>query len=165
VRESDYLICYQCGFILRLFAIRASERVDVASTAEGRQVVHRLLTAPDGPGKKMAPEKIEGLRDQLFAARHDHAPAQRQPRGAEPAPEKNRSERSLPIQRLNERRLRRVLGAGFSDPPLTVPYKAAGVLKAGQELLSLLDQIADDPTGKETARARARRAIIGTISR
>lgn len=67
VREPDYLICYHCGFILRLFAVPAAERVDLASTAEGRQIVHRLLNAPDGPGKKMKlpPETIEVLRDQL----------------------------------------------------------------------------------------------------
>jgi hypothetical protein len=53
VSEPDYLICYQCGFILRLFGTPAADRVDLAGTAEGRQVVHRLLTAPDGPGKKL----------------------------------------------------------------------------------------------------------------
>jgi hypothetical protein len=68
VRDPDYLICYQCGFILRLFAIPAADRVDLASTTEGRQIVHRLLNAPDGPGKKLklSAEAIEGLRDQLF---------------------------------------------------------------------------------------------------
>jgi len=68
VKEPDYLICYQCGFILRLFAVPASERIDLASTTEGRRVMHRLLKAPDGPGRKLklSPEAIEGLRDQLF---------------------------------------------------------------------------------------------------
>lgn len=68
VSESDYLICYQCGFILRLFGIPAADRVDLAGTADGRQVVHRLLSAPDGPGKKLklTPESISALRDQLF---------------------------------------------------------------------------------------------------
>jgi hypothetical protein len=68
VREPDYLICYQCGFILRLFAAPLAQRVELASTAEGRQVIYRLLIAPDGPGKKMKlpPETVEVLRDQLF---------------------------------------------------------------------------------------------------
>ena len=68
VKEPDYLICYQCGFILRLFGVSESDRVDLAGTAEGRQTVQRLLTAPDGPGKqlKLSPESISGLRDQLF---------------------------------------------------------------------------------------------------
>ena len=43
VREPDYLVCYVSGFILRLFAVPAAERVDLASTAEGRQLVHRSV--------------------------------------------------------------------------------------------------------------------------
>lgn len=53
VSELDYLICYQCGFILRLFSIPAAARFDLAGTAKGRQVVQQLLNAPDGPGKKL----------------------------------------------------------------------------------------------------------------
>ena len=68
VSEPDYLICYQCGFILRLFGVAAVERVDLAGTVEGRQVVHGLLSAPDGPGRKLKlpTQSIEALRDQLF---------------------------------------------------------------------------------------------------
>jgi hypothetical protein len=43
VREPAYLICYRSGFIPRLFAIPAAERVDLASTAEGRQLVAENL--------------------------------------------------------------------------------------------------------------------------
>src|SRR3989304_7555617 len=39
VREPDYLICYQCGFILRLFGVAESDRVDLARSPEGRQIV------------------------------------------------------------------------------------------------------------------------------
>jgi hypothetical protein len=35
VREPDYLICYQCGFILRLFGIPAADRVDLAGRRRG----------------------------------------------------------------------------------------------------------------------------------
>jgi hypothetical protein len=51
----------------RLFAVPAAARVDLASTGEGRQVIQRLLNAPDGPGKKLKlpPETIEAIRDQL----------------------------------------------------------------------------------------------------
>jgi hypothetical protein len=68
VKEPDYLICYQCGFILRLFGVAESDRVDFAGTAEGRESVNRLLLAPDGPAHtlKLAAESIAGLRDQLF---------------------------------------------------------------------------------------------------
>jgi hypothetical protein len=34
----------------------------------------------------------------------------------------------------------------FSDPSFSVPYKAAGFLKTGQELLVILEEIPDDPS-------------------
>jgi hypothetical protein len=37
VKEQDYLICYQCGFILRLFGIAESNRVDFTGTAKGQE--------------------------------------------------------------------------------------------------------------------------------
>jgi len=33
VSEPDYLICYQCGFMLRLFDVPQSDQVDLAGTA------------------------------------------------------------------------------------------------------------------------------------
>jgi len=39
VSEPDYLICFQCGFILRLFDLAGADRFDFAGTAEGRQSV------------------------------------------------------------------------------------------------------------------------------
>ncbi|MBI3782938.1 MAG: hypothetical protein HY270_06010 [Deltaproteobacteria bacterium] len=64
----DYLIAYQCGFILRLFANPLSERWDFAPAAHSREIVHGLLTGPDGPARKLqlAPPAVEKLRDQLF---------------------------------------------------------------------------------------------------
>ena len=35
VSEPDYLICFQCGFILRLFSIPATDRFDFAGTVGG----------------------------------------------------------------------------------------------------------------------------------
>jgi len=54
VNEPDYLICYQCDFIVRLFGVAESDRVDLAGSAEGRQIAYRFLTATDGPGKKFS---------------------------------------------------------------------------------------------------------------
>ena len=64
----DYLIAYQCGFILRLFANPPSNRWDFAPAARSREIVHGLLTGPDGPARKLqlAPSAVEKLRDQLF---------------------------------------------------------------------------------------------------
>jgi len=33
--EPDYLICYQCGFILRLFGVAESDRIDLADYGRG----------------------------------------------------------------------------------------------------------------------------------
>jgi hypothetical protein len=68
VSEPDYLICYQCGFILRLFGVPAADRVDLVGTVEGKQNVNQLVTAPDGPGKKLnlPTESIAALSNQLF---------------------------------------------------------------------------------------------------
>jgi len=64
----DYLIAYQCGFILRLFTVPPAERWDFAPSAQGREIVDRLLRGADGPARKLnlPPQAVERLRDQLF---------------------------------------------------------------------------------------------------
>src|SRR5215208_5086214 len=39
----DYLIAYECGFLLRLYDTPLEERRDFAATAEGRAEVERLV--------------------------------------------------------------------------------------------------------------------------
>jgi hypothetical protein len=178
VSEPDYLICYQCGFILRLFAVPAALRVDLASTSEGRQVVYRLLNAPDGPGKKMKlpPETVETLRDQLFDGlmtqlrsipvgfRVDSWIMREYP---ELAPlqrdmvmrqiKDNLAALSPDLKKIAPKKVYQTnvsMNAAFaefwarrySDPSFSLPYKAAGFLKTGQELLAFLDEIPDDPS-------------------
>jgi hypothetical protein len=57
----DYLICYQCGFILRKFAVPPDQRFDLVDTAAGRGEVRRALLAPDGMARKY------GLKDAQVA--------------------------------------------------------------------------------------------------
>jgi hypothetical protein len=178
VREPDYLICYQCGFILRLFAVAAAERVDLASTTEGRQVVHRLLNAPDGPGKKLKlpPKSVEALRDQLYDGlmtqlrsipvgfRVDSwilreypelAPLQRDMVMRQQ--KDNLAALNPDLKKIAPKKIYQsnvsmnaafaeFWAKQFSDPSLSVPYKAAGFLKTGEELLATLDEIPDDPS-------------------
>jgi hypothetical protein len=177
VRDPDYLIFYQCGFILRLFEIPESERVDLAGTADARQTVYRLLTAPDGPGKKLKfpPETLSTLRDQLFDG------LMRQLRSIpigfrvdswimREYPELGQLQRDMIMRQLQDNlsslgpeakkiapkkiyQANATINAAFaafwakqlSDPTLAVPYKAAGLVKAGEELLGLLDEISDAP--------------------
>ena len=43
----DYLICYQCGFVLRLFETPPAERFDLQGAQRGRDEVLRSITVPD----------------------------------------------------------------------------------------------------------------------
>ena len=177
VKEPDYLICYQCGFILRLFGIPSADRVDLAGTAEGRQVVHRLVSAPDGPGKKLklSSESISALRDQLFDGlmtqlrsipigfrvdawimREYPELAQLQREMAMRQIKENLAALSPEIKKIAPTKVYQsniTMSAAFAefwarhyaDPSLSLPYKAAGYLKAGKELLAILDEVSDAP--------------------
>ena len=178
VSEPDYLICYQCGFILRLYGVAAADRVDVAGTAEGRQVVHRLLTAADGPGRKLKlpPETIASLRDQLFDGlmtqlrsipigfRVDSWIMREYPELAQLQREMtmrqikdNLAALSPDIKKIAPKKVYQSnlsMSAAFaefwarrySDPALSLSYKAAGFFKAGEELLAILDEVPDAPS-------------------
>ncbi|HEV8719357.1 MAG TPA: hypothetical protein VGW77_01805 [Candidatus Binatia bacterium] len=175
VREPDYLICYQCGFILRLFGVPA--RVDLAGTTEGRQVVHRLLSAPDGPGKKLKlpAESIEALRDQLFEGlmtqlrsipigfrvdswimREYPELTQLQREMAMRQIKDNLAALSPDIKKIAPKKVYQSnlsMSAAFAefwarhyaDSSLSLPYKAAGYLKVGEELLAILDEVPHEP--------------------
>jgi hypothetical protein len=165
VKEPDYLICYQCGFILRLFGVNESDRVDFAGTAEGRESVNRLLLAPDGPAHtlKLAADSIAGLRDQLFDGlmlqlrsmpvgfrvddwimrdypefgqlQRDMAMRQLKDNLASLSPDM----RKIAPQKIYQSNLRMNAAFAlfwarrFSDPTLSLPYKAAGFLTAGEQ--------------------------------
>ena len=177
VSEPDYLICYQCGFILRLYGVPAIDRVDLAGTAEGRQTVNRLLTSADGPGAKLKlpAETVAGLRDQLFEGlmtqlrsipigfrvdswiiREYPELAQLQRDMAMRQIKDNLAGLSPDIKKIAPKKVYQSnlsMGAAFAefwarryaDPTLALPFKAAGHLKAGDELLAMLDEFADDP--------------------
>lgn len=176
--QPDYLIAYQCGFILRLFAVPPSERCDFAPAAHGREVVHRLLREPEGPARKLhlQPHAIEKLRDQLF----DGLMVQLRsiPVGLRvdawilrDYPELAPLQRSAVLRQLQNSQatlapdVRKIaptkvykasvtMNAAFAlfwsrtwdDPALSLPYKAAGYDKPGARLLSILDEISDEPT-------------------
>ncbi len=61
VAEPDYVICYQCGFILRLFANAPSTRCDLAATKTGRSEMDRL--ASKGPLSKLPEPAARQLRE------------------------------------------------------------------------------------------------------
>jgi len=172
VSEPDYLICYQCGFILRLYGVAVTDRVDLAGTAEGRHVVHQLLTAADGPGKKLnlSAESIATLRDQLFdglmiqlrftpigfrvdswISREYPELAQLQREMAMRQIKDNLATLSPDIKKIAPKKVYQSnlsMSAAFAEFWARRYSDPALSLpyKAGEELLALLDKIPDDPS-------------------
>ena len=66
--ELDYLIAFQCGFIIRLFSTPQPSRFDLQGTDSGRQEVEKLLNNSLNSHIKasLGIQGIAGLRDQLF---------------------------------------------------------------------------------------------------
>ena len=62
VKDPNYLICEQCGFILRLFGVGESDRVDLARTAKGRQIV---LVQEEGASKIPALDLMQSMMRRL----------------------------------------------------------------------------------------------------
>lgn len=65
----DYLICYQCGFVLRLFETSPAERFDLIGTEAGRAEVQRLVTRPDSGLAKY--DLSSAQRTQMASAFYD----------------------------------------------------------------------------------------------
>lgn len=74
--EPDYLICHQCGFILRKYSVPVTERFDFGSNRVGTSIVARLIR--DAMGKKnhldvdrlakVAQQILDGLLIHLISA-------------------------------------------------------------------------------------------------
>lgn len=65
--SADYVICFQCGFILRTFSVPASERVDLQGTWRGRKDAEKLLADHLRGSKLSLPKETKAyLRDQMF---------------------------------------------------------------------------------------------------
>ena len=64
--DPDYLICFQCGLILRKFAVPQDKRMDMTPSKQGLETIMRLLE--DGIGKrfKLADDQLAGLQHQLL---------------------------------------------------------------------------------------------------
>ncbi len=63
--ESAYLTCFECGFILRKFAVAQERRLDFAANLKGKQDVEKLVRDHHS-GKQLPPEILRGLCDQLY---------------------------------------------------------------------------------------------------
>lgn len=61
----DYLICHQCGFILRLFANPPDQRFELGSAPTGQQATLDLVQAHFG--RDVTPEQAAGIAERYYA--------------------------------------------------------------------------------------------------
>ena len=170
----DYLIVYQCGFLLRAYAVPAQVRFDFASTdyaeATVRQWVQNNPKTPnlatsvaDGLTGFLSNGILSQLRSVPVGLRVDSwilsefpdlAPLQRQAifRQLDDNAAALRPDvlASMPDQALDTSIAMNVAFAlywaeKFKHPQIALPYQAAGRLDAGRELLDIWQNIPDDP--------------------
>ena len=164
----DYLIAYQCGLALRVFEAPPERRFDLASSDAGRKKLGELLLDPKIPAivRSMTDNLLHGLLTQLrsypVGLRVDawllaNYPDLRelQVRGARAQLLENVEGLKAGASGYFPPKLYRAnmaMNAAFAafwsrlwnEPPLTLPYKAAGVLDRGESLLKICERIAAD---------------------
>lgn len=168
----DYWVAYQAGYVLRLFALPPQERLDFAVTGQGAEQVGSLastgqpLTAAD---KAALPEfagmtlhwALLNLRSYATGMRVDQWIADELPELAD-----LQAAGIDAMQQENLQLLSRRVGSLSIPVPLlapvaayalfadrlmgkslyAIPYRAAGVLESGTELLRISDAIASAPS-------------------
>ena len=170
----DYLICYQCGFILRLFRNKPTERFDLSSTAEGDAAVLRSVTAMHGkrgvPAQAMqelatfiynshlrqlrsypigfrVDRWIRDTAPELIGLKKNAAFRQLRDNAAIFRPEVNQT---IPEHNL---KLNHTLNAAFAifwaeilnQPELLGTYESTAFLGAARKLIAISDSVLDDP--------------------
>ena len=167
----DYWVAYQAGYVLRLFELPPAERVDFASTGIGEGGVELLLTTGQpltDNDKSLLPQFAKMTTHWAMMNLRSYATGMRIDRWL--ADEHSRlrdlqAEGVDLIQQENLQLLSKRLGnlsipvtllapvaayALFADRLLgkslyAIPYRAAGVLEAGKELLAISDELPADP--------------------
>jgi hypothetical protein len=168
----DYLICRQAGFILRVFDAPTEKRLDFTASAEGTAAVERLVKAHSvakAVPSQALPQLCLMLRDGLL--RHlrsipvgmrvdcwlaSEYPALAQLQKASILREIQDSVATLaPLHRQTAPQeifdATQAISTAFAafwagrldQPQLALPFKAAGYLQAGQELLSIWESTPD----------------------
>lgn len=171
--EPDYLIVYECGFILRLYETAADQRRELAGTGHGRAEVERMVrqagqiaTLPDIVKAHLAQQFLDGILTQLRSYPigmridrwiHSEFPAL-EPLQVEAV--KRQQGDNLQVLRPEVRSLapKPIYEANvsmnaayaifcdreFGKAGYAVPYRSAGFEKRGRTLLDILEAIPDD---------------------
>jgi len=165
----DYLIAYQCGLALRVFETPPDKRFDLGSSEAGRKKLGDLLLDPKIPAvvRSMTDRLLHGLITQLRsypvglrvdAWLHESYPDLRelQTRGIRAQLDENILALKAGTSGYYPVKLSRSnlgMNAAFAlhwsrlwnEPPLTLPYKAAGLLERGESLIKIFHKIPSDP--------------------
>lgn len=172
----DYFVAYQVGMLLRHFGVPPSERMDLAPLPGGAQGVAALLRALPGLGKQdldLLPRMAEfvaqwavlTLRSIPIGMRVDDALARDYPElrelqveGVAEQHRQNLQVLSTRVGRLNVPSTLLGLNAAqaihadrlLGTDRFTTPYRAAGAIEHGQELLDIFDELPADPSADRT---------------
>ena len=165
----DYLIAYQCGLALRVFETPPEKRFDLGSSEVGRKKLGDMLLDPKIPAvvRSMTDRLLHGLITQLRsypvglrvdAWLHNGYPDLRelQTKGIRSQLEENILALKAGTSGYYPVKLSRSnlsMNAAFAlhwsrlwnEPPLTLPYKAAGLLERGESLMKIFHKIPPDP--------------------
>lgn len=177
----DYVLCFHCGFLLRMFQLPESDRFSVGGSWRGRKDAEKLVTDhlrhqgisfPKEVRAKLVEQFFDGIIRQLrsmpLGLRVDNWLRRTYPDLADQ--QKVAMDRQLNDNATSLRPdVRQIappkiyeanvgMNAAFAlfwsrtwnDRLLTVPYKAAGKVAAGEKLLALFDETPDDPAHDRT---------------
>lgn len=167
----DYFVAYQVGMLLRQFRVPPEERVDLAPIPSAPKAVETLLKTGQALGKvdlEVLPRMAEfvaqwalltlrsipvGMRvDDWFAQDHDEL-HELQAAGMAEQHRQNLQVLSTRLGRLTVPTTLLGLNAAqalhadrlLKTDRFSIPYKAAGALDQGQELLNIFDELPTDP--------------------
>jgi hypothetical protein len=170
----DYLICYQCGFILRLYSTPPDQRFDLASSDAGETEVKRLVQQKVAAGELQVHSASQyagflykgfllqlhsmpvGLHvdDWILSEYPDLMPLQRQAvmrqlddnvAGLRPEIRQMTPERSLTLNLTMNAAFAEFWAAKLNQPQISLPFKASGHLEAGRELLEIWRTLPNNP--------------------
>lgn len=172
--EPDYLIAYECGFLLRLYKLAADDRREFAGTEHGRSEVERMVRQagqlarlPEQAKAQLAGQFLDGVFTQLrsypVGMRVDLWIKEAYPALAPLQLEAVKRQQADNLQALRPE-IRALapkviydanasMNAAyaifcdreFGKAGYAIPYRSAGFEKRGRALLELLATIPDDP--------------------
>jgi len=172
--EPDYLITYECGFILRLYETPSEDRREFAGTAQGRDEIERLVRrsgqlaqVSEAAKQQLAQQLLDGLLTQLRSypigmridrVIHETSP-DLEPQQRSAVAHQQKENQSVLRPEIKSFAPKPVYDANvsmnaayaifcdrlFGKMGYTIPFRSAGFEKQGRVLMDLLQSTPDDP--------------------